>query len=567
MRQSIKQICRHVSSKTIFSQPSNNLSRKDIEKLTTSELLCKLGFIAQPNAGLVHWLPLGKGVLDNVNNIVRKRHNENKCVEVELSSISHSSIWDKTNRWNNNELFKIGEYCLAATAEEEITTLVTPYLNSYKKMPFIGYQITRKYRNEKRSRGGLLRGREFYMKDAYSFDIGETEALKSFNSMNETYEKIFNDLRLPWVKANADSGDIGGDLSYEWHIVSEIGEDDIVKCNNCGSCGNVERSHSIKGEDGKFVEESDVKYFLSKENELICIYFPKGRKLSMKFVKEEDLVDFNEQLMNKDEIINKFVENNEQNDGLVTIFRLIDKQVGPGTKMPDLPDNVKFNKNHMITFQELDITESQEGDHCDSCKEGTLVNMKGVEVGHTFYLGTKYSKPLEGNFIDKDNKKKPYYMGCYGIGISRIIGVIADILRDNNGLRWPNIIAPIQVSIINKNTKKNDDDDVKFEDTLVKELQNKNIRVENDDSDKISFGKKLNKSKMIGVPLQVIVGVNEGIVEIETRGCLFSEEFRKIKEIEGDKWGWEIISKSNGEKHIVKKEYASKVIEILLKDM
>jgi prolyl-tRNA synthetase len=557
------QLKRNVSTLTIFSHPPPNLSLKQLNSLSTSELLNKLGYISQPNAGLTHWLPLGEETLNNVSKIIHKHHKDSGCVEVSLSSLSHSSLWAKTNRWNNNELFKVGDFCLAATAEEEITSLVTPYLNSYKKLPFIGYQLTRKYRNEKRSRGGLLRGREFYMKDAYSFDSNIENALKSFNKMNEIYEKIFNDLRLPWVKANADSGDMGGDLSYEWHIVNDVGEDTVVKCDNCGTCGNVEKIRSFKKEE--FVNESDVSYYLNDEKELICVYYPKGRKLSLKFLKEEDLVDINEHLGDGEKALKIFDDANKENDNLKTIYRLIDVNVGPGTKMPDLP--VLFSKNHMITFQELDITESQDGDICSNCETGHYIEMRGVEVGHTFYLGKKYSEPLDATFIDKDDQKKAFEMGCYGIGVSRIVGVIAEILRDEQGLRWPANIAPLHVSIIKSSNENQIENNGLFE-SFINKLQANNIKLEIDDSEDIGFGKKLTKSKMLGIPLQVIIGKLYPLVEIEVRGVYFSENFRELHESKKGEWNWAIEkTKFGAEKHIIDIEYADKVVEALLKDM
>ena len=556
---------RSVCTTTIFSHPPPNLSLKQLAKLTTPELLIKLGYIAQPNAGLTHWLPLGQATLENVSNIIHKHHKDAGCVEVSLSSLSHSSLWAKTNRWQNNELFKLGEYCLAATAEEEITSLVTPHLNSYKKMPFIVYQLTRKYRNEKRSRGGLLRGREFVMKDAYSFDAGKEEALVSFEKMNEIYAKIFTDLRLPFVKANADSGDIGGDLSYEWHIVSDVGEDTVVECPECHACGNVERVRSEKSEG--YVDESDVSYYLNEDKELICIYYPKGRKLSLKFVKEEDLVEIDEKFGEGAKALSIFEETNNANDNLMTIYRLCDVNVGPGTKMPDLP--VTFSKNHMITFQELDITEAQEGDTCSNCGTGKLKEMKGVEVGHTFYLGDKYSAPLDATFIDKFGSKKLYEMGCYGIGVSRIVGVVAEILRDEKGLRWPARIAPLHVSVIKSGQAEDAgaDSTAAFDEFIAK-LKNRGVKVEVDGSEDIGFGKKLSKSKMIGVPLQVIIGKLLPLVEIEVRGVFFSETFQELYESKRGEWNWSVEKTKSGEdKHIVDIAFADQVIEALLKDM
>lgn len=544
---------RSIGTLSPFSHPPI-LAPKQISKLSTTELLTKLGFIAQPNAGLTNWLPLGKQVLDNVSDVIHRRHRQYGCIEVSLSSLSHSSLWQKTGRWENGELFKLNDdFCLAATAEEEITQLVNNHVDSYKKLPLIAYQLTRKYRNEKRARGGLLRGREFVMKDAYSFDSSKENALKSFEMMNELYRDVFEDLKLPWVKANADSGDIGGDLSYEWHIVSPIGEDTILECESCHKSSNVERATANKQfeADSKtnMAIESNVEYYLTKTKELVSIYWPKDRKLSMKFVKEEDLLEIDESISGE-KAVEAYKTYNEAQDDLLKIYRVVDMNVGPGTTMPDMP--VKFSRNKMVTFDELDITEVQEGDKCLEC-DGYLSEKKGVEVGHTFYLGTKYSDPMNASFVDKDGSKKIFEMGCYGIGVSRIVGVIAEIMRDNIGLRWPARIAPLQVSIIPIG-----DNSVQH----AKELSNK-LKWDNevDDSEDIGFGKKILKSKMIGVPLQVIIGKRYPDVEIEVRGEMFSNKWED--EMKKNELDW----KMEDGKHIVNIKDCEMVIDILLKDL
>lgn len=544
---------RSIGTLTPFSHPPV-LMPKQVGKLSTTELLTKLGFIAQPNAGLTNWLPLGKQVLDNVSEVIHQRHSQYGCVEVSLSSLSHSSLWQKTGRWENGELFKLNDdFCLAATAEEEITQLVNNHVDSYKKLPLVAYQLTRKYRNEKRARGGLLRGREFVMKDAYSFDSSKQNALKSFEMMNELYRDVFDDLKLPWIKANADSGDIGGDLSYEWHIVSPIGEDTILECQSCHKSSNVERAVANKlfDVDSKTskAKESSVEYYLTKSKELISIYWPKDRKLSMKFVKEEDLFEIDESISG-DKAIEVYKKCNEEQDDLLKIYRVVDMNVGPGTIMPDMP--VKFSRNKMVTFDELDITDVQEADKCLDC-DGHLSEKNGIEVGHTFYLGTKYSEPMNATFIDKDGSKKIFEMGCYGIGVSRIVGVIAEIMRDDIGLRWPARIAPFQVSIIPSG-----EDSVQIAKDLSANLK---CDSEVDDSEDIGFGKKIMKSKMTGVPLQVIIGKRYPEVEIEIRGEMFSNNWED--EIKKNEFNWKL---EDG-KHIVNIKDCERVIEILLEDM
>lgn len=538
---------------TAFSHPPT-LGPRQAEKLSTTELLAKLGFIAQPNAGLTNWLPLGKQVLDNVSQVIKSRHEQYGCVEVALSSLSHSSLWQKTGRWENGELFKLNDdFCLAATAEEEITQLVNHHVDSYKKLPLVAYQLTRKYRNEKRARGGLLRGREFVMKDAYSFDASKEEALASFERMNELYRDVFDDLKLPWVKANADSGDIGGDLSYEWHIVAPIGEDTIVECQSCHKSSNVERATGVRRFEADpatgMAKESNVAYHLTKTGELVCIYWPKDRKLSMKFVKEEDLVDLKEGVSGE-AAIEAYKAKNEAQDGLLSIFRVVDANVGPGTIMPDMP--VTFSRNRMVTFDGLDLTEMQEGDCCGDCG-GMLAERRGVEVGHTFYLGTKYSGPMNATFVDRDGTKKVFEMGCYGIGVSRIVGVIAEIMRDEVGLRWPARVAPLQVSVIPTGPH--------YVEAGGKLAANLSCNVELDDSTDIGFGKKLAKSKMCGVPLQVIVGKRYPHLEIEVRGQYFTKKWEKVHA--SGQYDWVVEE----DKHIVHEKDAAKVIDTLLHDL
>lgn len=188
----------------------------DILQLPTHELLQQLGYVKQASSGVLHWLPLGLKTLRNIEGIIRRRMDESGAHEVSLSSLSQRSLWETTGRWSNTELFKLKDakkkdYCLVPTCEEEITWLMNSYLTSYKDLPIIAYQITRKYRDELRPRGGLLRGREFLMKDAYSFHLNSEDAVSTFERVNATYDKIFTDIGVPFVSAVADSGDIGGD--------------------------------------------------------------------------------------------------------------------------------------------------------------------------------------------------------------------------------------------------------------------------------------------------------------------------------------------------------------------
>ena len=209
------------------------LSGNDLTGIPTHELFTKFGFINHPKPGLVHWLPVGLAISQNVSRVIHRRMRECNAEEINLSLLSSSQLWQETGRWDNSELFKLkdsskNDFCLVATCEEEITKLIGANLNSYKNLPLLYYQINEKFRDEKRPRSGLLRGREFLMKDAYSFDLNEEAAMKTYNKVVDAYYKIFQDLRIPFVKADADTGEIGGTLSHEWHYLHKVGEDTSI---------------------------------------------------------------------------------------------------------------------------------------------------------------------------------------------------------------------------------------------------------------------------------------------------------------------------------------------------
>ncbi|GME85852.1 unnamed protein product [Ambrosiozyma monospora] len=434
--------------------------------------------------------------------------------------------------------------------------------------------MNRKYRNEQRPRSGLLRGREFVMKDAYSFDIDSESALKSFELMNEVYYKIFKDFKLDFIKANADSGSIGGDLSYEWHFAGESGEDTLFVCDNtkeCGTAANVEKLHPLR-ENGqaKVADEASARYMLSTEGDLVAVYYPKGRSLNLKFIESEDLVDLDPKWTDKPaaKVLDKFQTKTEDGTEMQfkNVVRLMDKQVQPGTKLPDFP--IDFSRSRMTTFENLDLVEAQEGDSCPSCNGmGHLKLKKGIEVGHTFYLGTKYSEPLNASYIDRLGKRKFYEMGCYGIGVSRLVGAIADLTRDKLGLRWPAKIAPLQLTVITAT-------DPKPEVTkLIERLQEQRDMLFEVDTSTLGMGGKLMKSKKLGIPLQMIIGENNfPLVEIELRGQRFpaeNGEYEYLKKFEEkkDEWKWSIVEERGTEKHLVHIDFADQVVPLLLKDM
>lgn len=547
------------------------------ESVPTHQLLQDLGFIYQPSAGLIHWLPLGLKVLRNVENIIRQRMNEIDGEEFSLSSISSKDLWSKTGRWGNTELFKLNinskqggepDFCLGPTHEEEITNIIKGYNLNYKNLPVLTYQISRKYRFEKRPRGGLLRGREFLMKDAYSFDKDYESAMKMYKTVNDAYWKIFQDLKVPFVRANADSGDIGGSLSQEWHYVHKSGEDLLFKCDHCGEISNVEKTVSLPDESTPMAKEANVSYLLTKDKQtLVCAYYPKDREFVPNFLKEhvEDL-DVSTVKLSPEEIMDEFIQDEDELMVNKSFIRVMDIRIDHTTDLPDFPIS-KFQKNRFSTLTDISIVEAKEDEYCESCETGKLKSMMAIEVGHTFYLGKRYSEPLSAKFTDSDNKLSNFEMGCYGIGVSRIVAAISELSRDEEGLIWPSSISPYDISLIEA---------PKIEKEIVDEISGLlkkdglSILFDKRSLKKVGFGAKMVNARMLGIPIILVIGKHYPIVEIEVRGKRWESKNQYDYEIlhseVGESWNWE-IQKDKYEKHLVHKDHVSKVIKSLLKDL
>ncbi len=566
---SFKSLISRTSARSIslFSSPGFKLSKSDIKQLTTTQLLVKLGYIRQPHAGITQWLPLGLKTLRNIEGLIRKKLDDAGVIEVSLSSLSHSVLWQKTNRWANDELYKLNEdYCLAATAEEDITALVKEYAQSYKNLPLQVYQINRKYRDEKRARGGLLRGREFIMKDAYSFDVNKDEALKSFKKFNEIYLSIFKSLRIPFLKANADAGSIGGDLSYEWHFLSDKGEDTLFICDNCGTAGNVEKVRPYVDLNAQSAAKAQMTYFLTTGGSLVVFYYPSDRKLNIKLFESLNLVHLNSKFRDQKKIVEAFQQKQQASGGWTNVIMVYDVGCGQNTIYPKLA--VRADPKFTTVFKSLDITDVKEDDLCPACNgKGHLHSKKGIEVGHTFYLGKKYSVPLDAKFSDKNGKMRYYDMGCYGIGVSRLLGSIAEVLRDDKGLKWPAIIAPFHVSIIQvgKSSDRLTDCDQKLNE-LIKKLQSLHIDARFGNGI-FTFAQNMRVSKALGIPLQIIVGKTYPKLEIEIRGNVYGDTGKHELEARADELGVVHTERNGFEKYLVDIEHADKAIELLLKDM
>ncbi|ODQ80608.1 hypothetical protein BABINDRAFT_12744 [Babjeviella inositovora NRRL Y-12698] len=548
---------------------------KDVSKdIPTHELFQKLGFTKQPSSGLVHWLPLGLRILRNVENIIHTEMRRVDAEEVALSSLSAAALWKTTGRWDNRELFKLqdakgADYCLAPTCEEEITDIVKAHVGSYKDLPLIMYQVARKYRDEKRPRAGLLRGREFLMKDAYSFDVSETHALVTYDKVYGAYKAIFRTLKIPFAIAEADTGDIGGSLSHEWHYVHHSGEDSLFTCSSCGSTSNIEKTLALPEVDSVPVDTAEVRYFLNESKDtLVALYYPVGRTLVPLFLKEE-IPDLNtKSTLTDEETLAKFMEGEEIIGK--SIIRVMDARLHDRTILPDFP--VPFQRGSFTTLTGLPLVEAREGEVCYKCEEGRLERQKAIEVGHTFFLGTRYSAPLNATFTNEFGKPELMSMGCYGIGVSRIIAAIAEVTRDMEGFVWPATIAPFQVTII-EGPGKNYQQTVAMMDGVAQSLKEGGITVNRDfrPLERFGLGKKIRDSNLIGVPLVVIAGKALPRLEIEVRGKRWEQKetylWQELRARKQEAWQWEVSEVKGREKHIVHVDGFVEVVQALLKDM
>ncbi|MDA3909123.1 MAG: proline--tRNA ligase [Sulfurimonas sp.] len=393
--------------------------------LPSHQFLVRGGFINQQGVGLYNFLPLGKIVLEKIRTIVKEELDNAGCNEVQLSFVTPISLWDKSGRSETmgKEMLRIQDrhqnsFVLSPTNEEAMVELVKNRVTSYKDLPVNLYQINTKFRDEARPRYGLLRGREFLMKDGYSFHASTEDMVREFDMMEETYKKIFTRLGLDFRVVQADSGAIGGDGSKEFHVLANSGEDTLVVCESCDYGANIET------------------------------------------IFDEEQVD-------------------------------------------------AYNEKSYEELLELNI------DRKCSCG-ATLIFKKGIEVGHIFQLGTRYSAALEANFSDENGKPKPFEMATFGIGVSRLVASVIEQNHDENGCIWTKETAPYTVNIMVSNIK--DEAQMTLGEELYLKLLGEDVEVMFDDR-KERFGFKMKDAELIGFPYTVIIGKElvNGLVQVYDR--------------------------------------------------
>ena len=539
--------------------------------LPSHQYLVRGGFIAQTGAGIYDFMPLGKIVLEKIRAIVKKEMDEAGANEVQFGFVTPLSLWSESGRalTMGSELLRFkdrknGEFVLSPTNEEAVVNMVKNRVTSYKDLPLHLYQINTKFRDEARPRFGLMRGREFLMKDGYSFHSCEEDLVREFNLMEETYKKIYTKLGLDFRVVEADSGAIGGSGSKEFHVLASSGEDTIVVCDGCNYAANIEaakreaKKYEFKEGELKKVETpncttiEDVANFLSvskeqtikavikkaifKDESKIVVFFVRGSD-ELEDTKAQNSVDALELIdATLDEIKDAGVVAGYC--GLVDlpkdILVVVDSELenSQGMVCGGNEENFHFINVDLKVIENIkyfDLIAVKEEDTC-ACCGGKLSYTKGIEAGHIFQLGDKYSKAMNATFLDENGKAKPFIMGCYGVGVSRLVAAVIEQNHDEKGCIWTKSTTPFMVDIIVSNSK--NEDEKNMGEKIYEELKASNVEVILDDRINARFGFKIGDFELLGFPYAIIIGKKllDGIVEIVDRKTLLKTEV-KIEEV------------------------------------
>lgn len=524
-------------------------------EIESHKLMLRAGLMRKMAAGIYNYMPLGLKVIENVKNIVREEMNNAGAQEFLASALIPAELWQESGRWDayGAEMFRLKDrhnrdFCLGPTHEEVFTDIVRNEIKSYKQLPLNLYQIQTKYRDERRPRFGVMRSREFIMKDGYSFDKDQEGLDLAYEKMRKAYVNIFNRCGLDAKAVAADSGAIGGSGSAEFMVKSEVGEDDVVFCTACDYAANIEKAPSTPehGEKEELMEVEKVETPAVKSIEDLAKFFecsPKKIAKTLIFQADDKVVAVvlrGDREANEVKIANAIGEVIELEMaseeavkeatgaavgfagpmGIKVDMLLVDQEVANmynfiiGANETDM--HLK-NVNYGRDFEGIvgDFRNFTIGEKCPECGKEITIS-RGTEVGHIFKLGTKYSESMGATFIDEDGKAKPFIMGCYGIGVTRTVASIIEQHNDENGIIWPLEVAPYHVSVIPANVK-NEEQATKAEE-IYNELRKMGVEALLDDR-KERAGVKFKDSELMGIPMRITVGkmIGEGQVEFKLR--------------------------------------------------
>ncbi|MCT7567235.1 proline--tRNA ligase [Aliarcobacter butzleri] len=530
--------------------------------LPSHQYLVRGGFIAQTGAGIYDFMPLGKIVLEKIRAIVKEEMDEAGANEVQFGFVTPLTLWQESGRATTMgaEMLRFkdrknGEFVLSPTNEEAVVNMVKNRITSYKDLPLHLYQINTKFRDEARPRFGLMRGREFLMKDGYSFHSSEEDLVREFNLMEATYKKIYTKLGLDFRVVAADSGAIGGSGSKEFHVIADSGEDTLVVCDSCDYGANIEAairkpktynferksdSKKIHTPDTKTIEEvanflniskeqtikAVIKKAIYEEKTQIVIFFVRGsdeleETKACNAVNALELIDASEDDIKEAGLVAGYcgLFNLPSNINFIIDLELKDEiGLACGANEEDY-HLVNTDLSTLKDVKYYDLIAVQEGDIC-ACCGGKLSYTKGIEAGHIFQLGTKYSSAMNANFLDENGKAKPFIMGCYGIGVSRLVAAVIEQNHDDKGCIWTKATAPFMVDIIVSNSKK--EEEAKVGEELYSKLKEAGISTILDDRINARFGFKMSDFELLGFPYAVVIGkkLEDGLVEIVDRKTL-----------------------------------------------
>jgi len=508
--------------------------------------LARAGFISQVAAGLYNYMPLAKRVIKKIENIINEEMTKVGAQEVELSFVTPADLWAESGRIEKfgKELLRFRDrkdnmFVLGPTHEEMMVDLVRNRITSYKNLPLNLYQIKTKFRDEARPRFGLMRGREFIMKDAYSFHASTEDLDREFDAMEIAYKKILTRLGLDFRVVEADSGAIGGSGSKELMVIADSGEDTIAICSQCEYGANVEAAIRSARKTVPEAPEAEFNKFLTpdiKSIEELAEYFKIDPYYTVKCVAKKLIYEEESEVVlffmrgcdNLQEVkaVNaaEALDIEDVSEEELQALGLIPGFIGPldQDKAKHVIDNELKNATNMVCgANELDyhfvgvdlgiisdvayfadIAEVNEGDTCPHC-DGILSFRKGIEVGHIFKLGTTYSEALKAEYLDENGKAQPFIMGTYGMGVSRLVASVIEQHHDESGCIWTKETAPYMVNIMISNIK--DEAQVEAGELLYKQLQDAGVEVMLDDR-KERFGFKMKDAELIGFPYTVVIG-------------------------------------------------------------
>ncbi|KAI1299169.1 hypothetical protein EDD11_006489 [Mortierella claussenii] len=590
MRYSSTATFRHRVSKTLVPTSKQKFVHVAGQEMVPSQqLLLRAGMMRQSSSGIYSILPYGQRILDKIEGIIDEELENIGAQKLSLPNLLTSEHWKTTGRWESagQEIFKVkdrkgADFLLAPTHEEEVTNLIAKEVHSYRQLPIRVYQVGRKFRDELRARGGLLRGKEFLMKDLYTFDVSEEEALKTYDEVVVAYRRIMKRLGVPYAVAEADTGNIGGTHSHEFHILSRVGEDSLLSCASCGYTSNEERAIGILPDiptkaATKFRNDASVPKWI----ESLDVVPRSATRINPKFLfgimktpsqdsAQSDIHTLVAIATSGDREVNEikaskaigkmeFAQSQEEVKSLLgdnkvdKLMLCVDQSLYPGKEPSEVRDVevnkaipeelsaiVRSNKDAGHTLQVVygDYHNCQPGDGCPHCfkSKGAFEPMeltRAIEIGHTFMLGTKYSQPLNALFVPASNTApEPMQMGCYGLGITRLLASIIEASHDHKGIIWPDSVAPFRVVIVTSEDEGCVSAAENVYDVVAKALNAKSEVIIDDRMD-MTLGFKMKDAELIGYPWMVVIGkgfLKTGNVEVQHRktGEKWSLEWPRI---------------------------------------